>query len=157
MKTTYLFPHRFKMPGLYLLVPSIILGFIAMYSNWEPAIFDVTLPSLFKDPVIADKQLFTTLDNNLFNELIGVLIIIGGILVAFSREKEEDEYISRIRLESLVWATYVNFAVLTLAIIFIYDMLFFWVLVFNMFTILIFFIIRFNWQLSKISKTVSYE
>jgi len=34
---------------------------------------------------------------------------------------------------------------------------FLWVMIFNMFTILLFFIIRFNWQISKLQKAVRYE
>jgi hypothetical protein len=57
----------------------------------------------------------------------------------------------------LVWATYVNYGVLLLAFIFVYDLSFLWIMIFNMFTILAFFIIRFNWQLYKLHNTVSNE
>jgi hypothetical protein len=86
-----------------------------------------------------------------------LLLIIGAILIAFSKEKFEDEFISKIRLESLVWAIYLNYAVLILAIIFIYDMTFFWVIVLNMFTLLFFFIFRFNWALIKSKKQIRDE
>jgi hypothetical protein len=86
-----------------------------------------------------------------------VLIILSGLVVAFSKEKLEDELISSIRLKSLVWATYVNYGVLLLAFIFVYDLSFLWIMIFNMFTILVFFIIRFNWQLRKLHNTVSNE
>jgi len=62
-----------------------------------------------------------------------------------------------IRLESLVWATYINYGVLILALIFVYDIPFFWVLVFNMFTTLIFFIIRYNWALNNSKKSIENE
>jgi hypothetical protein len=83
--------------------------------------------------------------NNVFDELIGLLLIAGGLFIAFSKEETEDEFIAKIRLESLVWATYFNYAILMLSVIFVYGMSFFGVLVFNMFTLLLFFIIRFNW------------
>jgi hypothetical protein len=44
-----------------------------------------------------------------------------------------------------------------LTILFIYDLIFFWVLVFNMFTVLIFFIFRFNWMLYKSKKQIRDE
>ena len=78
-------------------------------------------------------------------------------MVAFSKEKQEDELIAKIRLDSLVWATYVNYAVLMFSMLFIYGMSFLWVMIFNMFTILLFFIFRFNWQVKKLNKTMSYE
>ena len=96
-------------------------------------------------------------ENNILNEVLGVLVIISSLLVAFSKEKSDDEYISKIRLESLVWAVYVNYGILLISFIFIFDLSFLWVMIFNMFTVLLFFIIRFNWQISKLKKSASYE
>jgi hypothetical protein len=95
--------------------------------------------------------------NNILNDIIGILIIISSLLVAFSKEESEDEYISKIRLESLVWAVYVNYGILLFSFLIIYDISFLWVMLFNMFTILIFFIVRFNWQISKLKKSANYE
>jgi hypothetical protein len=92
--------------------------------------------------------------NNLLNEITGLLIITSAFLVAFSKEKQEDEFISKIRLESLVWAVYLNYAILIIALLFIYDMSFMWVIIFNMFTILFFFIARFNWEVYKLKKSL---
>ena len=74
-----------------------------------------------------------------------------------SKEKIEDEYIAKTRLESLVWATYLNYCILLLALLFVYDMAFFWVMIFNMFTLLLFFIVRFNYLIFKLNKTESHE
>jgi hypothetical protein len=95
--------------------------------------------------------------NNVLNEILGILIIIGALLVAFSKEKTEDEYIAKTRLESLVWATYFNYGILLIAILFVYDLAFFWVMVFNMFTLLLFFIVRFNYMIFKLNKTETNE
>ncbi|VAW16950.1 hypothetical protein MNBD_BACTEROID05-629 [hydrothermal vent metagenome] len=103
--------------------------------------------------MFGEKKFVGIVNNNILNEILGISMIVGSILVAFSKEKDEDEFISKIRLESLVWATYLNYAILFLAFIFVYDLSFLWVMIFNMFTILIFFIIRFNWQIRKFRKT----
>ena len=96
-------------------------------------------------------------NNNILNEIFGILIIISSLFVAFSKEKSEDEYISKIRLESLVWAVYFNYGILLFSILFVFDFSFLWVMIFNMFTVLLFFIIRFNWQISKLKKSANYE
>ena len=62
----------------------------------------------------------------------------------YTKEKIEDEFIFKLRNDSLVWAIILNYVVLLLTVIFIYEGNFFTVLVYNMFTPLIFFIIRFN-------------
>ncbi|MBT8321463.1 MAG: hypothetical protein KJO90_07325, partial [Eudoraea sp.] len=95
--------------------------------------------------------------NNILNEILAILVILSGLLVAFSREKDEDELITKIRLESLVWATYWNYGILILAFLFLYDLTFYWVMVFNMFTILYLFIIRFTLAIRKLKASASHE
>ena len=92
---------------------------------------------------------FKIIENSILDELISLAIIIGGLIVGFSKEKIEDEFIYKLRKDSLVWALLFNYMVLVFAILFIYDFTFFDVLVFNMFTPLIFFIVRFNFLKHK--------
>jgi len=158
MKTNYLFPYRFKRIGWFLFVPGIILGIIFLMDQSNFKFLNVTVFSLAHHTLFGGStEFFTFFKTNIFDEIIGLLLLIGALLIAFSKEKSEDEFISKIRLESLVWATYINYSILILTIIFIYDMAFFWVLVFNMFTILIFFIIRFNWVIYKSKNQIQDE
>lgn len=157
MKTNYLLPNQFKKIGWLIFIPVLILGLLWVIFEFEPAAFDIKTVALFKDDYLDDIQFMAITENNIVDEIIGVLIIISGIFIAFSKEKEEDEFFSKIRLESLVWATYVNYAILILALILVYNMSFFWVMVFNMFTVLIFFIIRYNWALYKSKRELSDE
>lgn len=157
MKTNYLLPNQFKKIGWLIFIPVLVLGLLWVIFEFEPAAFDIKTVALFKDDYLDDIQFMAITENNIVDEIIGVLIIISGIFIAFSKEKEEDEFISKIRLESLVWATYVNYAILILALILVYNMSFFWVMVFNMFTVLIFFIIRYNWALYKSKRELSDE
>ncbi len=160
MKTRYLFPHKYKALGWILFGIGMILGITLSfnefeYPDWTAKVF----------PLIAEKEaeLFTRnvrmewSDNNIADEVASILIIIGGILVAFCKLKDEDEYTSIIRMESLIWATYVNFIVLILSIIFVYDMPFFHVMIYNMFTILLFFILRFHFVMFRTRKILIHE
>ena len=157
MKTNYLFPNKYKLIGWILLIPSTIIGVIITNQGYEPDFLDFNVPAIFIDELFGEKQFMVMVKNNILNEIIGVLIIISSLLVAFSKEKNEDEYISKIRLDSLVWAVYFNYGILLLSFIFIYDFSFLWVMIYNMFTILLFFIIRFNWQISKLKKLITDE
>ena len=157
MKLNYLFPHRFKRIGIMMLIPFIFLGWYVVNYDIEPEIFDLSVPALFVDEIFGEKFIFGMTENNVLNEIIGIVLIIAFLMVAFSKEKQEDELIAKIRLESLVWATYVNYAVLLISMIFIFGISFLWVMIFNMFTILLFFIIRFNWQVKKLNKQLVHE
>lgn len=156
MKVNYLFPNRYKRIGWFILIPSISLGMLTLINDYEPDFLDFNVPAFFITHIFGDKTFFSSVENNLLNELLGVLVIISSLLVAFSKEKIEDEYISKVRLESLVWAVYFNYGILLISFIFIYDMSFLWVMILNMFTVLLFFIVRFNWQISKIKKITAH-
>ena len=106
--------------------------------------------------IFSSSALIGIVNNNILNEILGVLII-SSLLVAFFKENPEDEYISKIRLESLVWVVYFNCAIFLISLLFIFDLSFLWVMIFNMLSILLFFIIRFNWQIFKLKKSIHYE
>lgn len=157
MKTNFLFPHRYKTVGWLLFIPGFVLGVLYLFGALDQFQWEVPVFSIAQDSVLGKISYFIFTTNDVKDELIGLLLISGSLLLAFSKEKSEDEFIARVRLESLVWATYVNYIILIITMLFIYDMTFFWVLVFNMFTILIFFIIRFNWALYASKKQLSDE
>ena len=152
MKLNYLFPNKYKKIGWLILIPSAIIGLITLILEFEPNYLDFNVPAIFINAFFGDKHFIGIVNNNVLNEILGVLIILSSLLVAFSKEKSEDEYISQIRFESLAWAVYFNYTILILTFLFIYDFAFLWVMVFNMFTVLLFFIVRFNWQIFKLKK-----
>ncbi|WP_217495841.1 hypothetical protein [Mangrovivirga cuniculi] len=126
MNISYLLPHQYKRIGWFIFLPSCILGFLVLAFDFKPEWLDLHLPAIFIDDFVnSRKALIGIVESNFLDELCGILIIVGGLFVAFSKEKNEDEYISKIRLNSLVWATYVNYAVLLVAIVFVYDFSFF--------------------------------
>jgi len=159
MKTKLLFPHRFKIIGWFVLIPATVLGILSLFFDVEPAFLDVKVFAVFGSGsfLSSSYKVFELVKNNITNEIAGVLFIIGALLVAFSREKTEDEFIAKTRLESLVWATYANYIILIFCFLLFFDFGFFWVMILNMFTILIFFIVRFYFILYQSKKSLSHE
>ena len=74
------------------------------------------------------------------------------MLIAFAKEKVEDEFISKLRLTSLLWAISINYILLLIGILTVYGLDFLNVLFYNMFTPLVIFIIRFNFLYYKYSR-----
>lgn len=158
MNTKYLLPNKLKKLGWLIFIPAVIIGIISWFYEWEPEFLDLAVIGYTGlEDTYGKLEIMQTPINNVLNEILGIFIIMSGLMVAFSKEKDEDELISVIRLESLVWATYWNYAILILAFILVYDMAFFNVMVFNMFTILILFIAKFNWALLKLKKSLVHE
>lgn len=161
MKTKYLFPNQWKRIGWILLVPSTILGSLIAIFGCDFEFMNSKVFTIYTDGFIlgfgSEKTILGFTDGNYANTIAGLLFIIGAILVAFSKEKHEDEFIAKTRLESLVWAVYVNYAILAFCIVFFFNLEFLRVMIFNMFTVLIFFIIRFYYILYKTNKSLSNE
>lgn len=157
MNNQYLIPHKFKIPGWCIFIPSLVIAFLAVLNDWAPELFTINTFTIAHDEIFGDDKYFAIIEANIFAEIFGLLAIIGGLMVAFSKTKFEDEFIQAIRLKSLVWATYINYAILFLTIIFVFGMAFFWVLIFNMFTLLIFFIARFHYSILALQKMNSNE
>ena len=70
------------------------------------------------DPPSATRAIYR---RTLFFICTALLMTAGLFLVAFAKEKIEDEQIWHIRLDSLRWAIYVNYLVLIISLVFIDD------------------------------------
>ena len=93
----------------------------------------------------------TDLDSslNFTDEFALTGIIISLLFIAFAREKNEDEFITKTRLESWQWAVLINYILLLLATWAVHGLAFIDVMMYNMLTIPIIFIIRFHYVLYK--------
>lgn len=147
--TSLLLPHRFKKPGWFILIPAALAGILISIMDFDAQLLKGTVFAIANDPLLGEDRFFSFIKTDLTNTVVGSLFIIGGLLVGFSREKKEDEFIANLRLTSLLWAVWVSYILLLLAFLFIYGAVFFSVMVYNMFTVLIIFIIRFNFLLYK--------
>ncbi|MFD2245790.1 hypothetical protein [Pontibacter ruber] len=153
MKTRYLFPNRYKIIGWILLIPSTLLGLLMVLFDYSFFKLNATVFALYDGGLFEPNKFLTLTKTDLADELIGAMVIIGGLLAAFSEEKDEDEYIAKIRLESLLWATYINYGFLLFSLLFIYGAGFYQIMIFNMFTLLFIFLVRFNFILHRTSKS----
>lgn len=158
MKTKFLFSNQFKRIGWLLLIPSTIIGVLIIFFDFKFKFLDSPVFTIYsKELFAATPTFFGFVKGNYSATIVGILFLIGSIFVAFSKEKQEDEFVSKTRLESLVWAIYVNYSILTLCFLFFFSTEFLLVMIFNMFTILIFFIIRFYYVLYKSNKSLNNE
>jgi hypothetical protein len=157
MLQALLLPHRYKKIGWIILIPATIMGIILIMGDFESEWLTTKVFAFFSDEFMAGKKSFSFITTNITNTLVGTVFLVGALLTAFSREKQEDEYIEKQRLSSLLWAVWVNYLLLLLSFIFIYGMAFLQVMIYNMFTVLIIFIARFNNILYQNGKGVADE
>lgn len=150
MKKLTLFPNRSRPLGWAILLPALALGVACMYLDFSWSLLDLKSSWLFnfyEGDILAGELNFT-------DELAALGVIIGLLILVFSAEKLEDEWSAAIRLRALSWAVWLHYFVLLLAIVFVHGSAFFTVLVYNMFTLLFLFGLRFRYLLWKASKQV---
>jgi hypothetical protein len=153
MKTSLLLPARYKRIGIILFIPSLVLGILCRFWDFSFDFLTLRLPSANKD-ANTGKLSFEGIIN--FTDEFAITgLILSLLFIAFAREKQEDEFIHQNRLESWQWAVVLNYVLLLIAIWFVHGMEFIDVMMYNMLTVLIIFIIRFNYVLYKNKVSIS--
>ncbi|HXS37900.1 MAG TPA: hypothetical protein VN721_14445 [Flavipsychrobacter sp.] len=136
MRKSFLFPRFCRTIGLVLLPI-----FVALFaSNKEFSFLSTPIP---KDT--SHEVLFR--NYNLTDECTMTGIIISLCLIAFSRLKKEDEYIRDTRLRSLQVSVLLNYLLLLILIWTVYGINFLFAVCENILTLLILFILIFNFNL----------
>jgi hypothetical protein len=155
MKTKYLFPNAMKIPGWIFFVIGIVILFSCIGFDLDQQYeIEVNMPAIISEIPFdkANSGVFRIIKNSIYDEVAFSLILIGAMFIAFSKEKHEDEYIMQLRLESLVWAFLVNTAIMLFCIIFFYGLAFYSVMMFNIISISILFLLKFKLALIKGAK-----
>jgi hypothetical protein len=143
MKSRFLFPYWCRYLGWALVVlhvPISILGRAHGMIN-------------ILDKGTESTGLFS--GEHLFFISTSLLMVFGLFLVAFAKEKIEDEQIWHIRLDSLRWAIFINYFMLIISLVFIEDIGH--MLELNLYVPLLFFIIRFRWAIFRLNHSLSKE
>lgn len=140
MLTKILLPHRFQKLGWILFLPFAGLLFANNYFDFNFSWLEIE---------VREGALFEDSKENFTNEIAMIGVFVSLFLIAFSREREEDEYIQKLRLDSLLVACYTNTFILIIGTMLFYGFGFLEFMGYNMFTIQLIFIGRFRWVLYK--------
>ena len=154
MKSNYLFPTMCKKIGWVLFVPFAILGIIFLVNSsllpevkWNPIV--LYTGSQLTDHGQIPGEFFKTINDDMKEEIIVWGLAIALSLIAFSREKDEDELVEQLRAKSLVWSLKANVVLLIIATLILYSeyyLTFAWIYMFSVFLL---FIIRFEFELYR--------
>lgn len=157
MKSIYLFPNKLKIPALVVFIISIVL--IVLQFNEISTELNMNVFAIVSDPFLDSKNSgnFRWVAQDMYNEVLDVLFFTSGLILAFSKEKIEDEMIGLIRYQSLVNATYFIFTLLIISEFLIYGMSFGYVIMFFYYVFVLFLNIFYYTKLFIYKKQFSYE
>lgn len=153
MQKDLLLPYGLKKIGWIILIPTLLLGILMLIDDFDgfPTFLLPAKGSACYGILVSDTM------GRVLNNIALVGICIGGILVACSRERIEDEMISRIRLNALLTALYINYALLVAAALCTYDTKFLYIMIYNLLTMLLIFLAVFRWKLWRLKRAVENE
>lgn len=151
----YLLPNSLKRLGWLLLIPAFLAGAYYMFGDHEVfSELKINVFGLFGDGLNFGKEGKTNWrwsEIELIPNLAAILFLCGGLLIMFSKEKKEDEFINQLRLSSLQFAVLISYLLLLISFLLIHGFSFLDVMVYNMFTVIILYIIRFQYLLRNYS------
>ena len=154
MKTQFLLPTRFKKLGLCMLVPFIIMAafqwFCGMdlisYTEWI-----LPLPAIYDD-CMGGGQWFSIVNDSVYDEIWIIGLLLSLTFIALAKEKDEDEMISKIRLESMAWALWVTVGLFALETLWVFGFAYMESTFLTLFIYLIIFIAKFNYEMYKLKR-----
>lgn len=161
MKKSMLLPYRFKKIGWAIFIPTLLLGIFVAFQE-----FDTTSLAEMIERVVEVGRLDPTvehinrIENGVqpwLNNLLIIGILCGSLFITCSREKVEDEMIARIRLDALLSALYANTAVIVVAALTTYDLNFVDVMIYNLFTLPLLFLVILRYRLWRLKKATRNE
>lgn len=133
-----LLSYRWKLPGIILTSSGVLLA--VMFSWFD---FRLKIPVFAVYSAFLETKMFVVFRTNFSDELTLLTLLAGLALIAFSKEKNEQEEFELIRSKAIFRAAMVNTAFLFLSVLFIYGSGFMAVLVANLFTFFVLYLLFF--------------
>lgn len=149
----FLFPRKFKFIGIILCLIGTILGIMRFYFGVKPKFFDVNVFAIYSQ--YFETNYFKVISNHISEELTALFLITGLLLLCFTKEKNENESLNQLRLKSLVITFYVNTIFLLFSFTFIYGLIFINILVLNLISPFLIYLITFNWLKYKYTRSIT--
>lgn len=158
MKTNFLFPYKLKrISGILFTISFALLTLHYLYDGSRNFQIKATVFAILGNKEMSgNRVLFNWIETSVTDELLMLFVIPFGIIYAFSKEKNEDEMVASLRMNSLAWATIVNYIIVLLGYLFIYGLVFFNVLMVAMVSQLLIFILLFRYKMYRFN-TASHE
>ena len=169
MSTLKLLPRWMRIVGLAMVIPCIfmfaldpevVFGDAPFFGSEIESRWKATVPALLDQSSASESGEFVLMswvENDLSNELMLTLMLVGTYFIAFAKIKDEDEFSYQLRMEAMTTSHLLNGILLLLANWLFYDGIFLYVLIWGLFSFLLIFSIVFALKIRKFRKELSHE
>ncbi|AFH49449.1 Hypothetical protein IALB_1742 [Ignavibacterium album JCM 16511] len=140
-------PHKFKFVGLILFLLGIVSAYLRFSLGIKPTFLTIPVFSVYSS--FLETKTFQFITNNISEEIVTLLLLIGLLLLNFSKEKTEIELTDKLRLKALISSIFVNTLLMIFCTLFIFGFAFVNVLMINLFSQLLLYQIIFRFLIFR--------
>lgn len=144
-------PNKIRIYGWVILLFGIILGVSRFYFGIKPEFLNIKVFAVYSK--YFETNYFTVIENHVSEELTALLLLVGLFIISFTKEKIENDSVTSIRYKSLILTFYINTVLVVLSFLFVYGFGFINILVINVFSPFIIYIILCRSLLGKTLKS----
>jgi len=137
-----LLSYQFKYLGFASLVAGGIMAYLVISWNFKPDFLDIPIFAIYSSYL--NNVIFGITQTNFADEMAIVLLLFGLILLAISKQKIEKEYYMKIRVKAIILSVFLNTALAVIAALTFFGMGYLIILVINIFSQLVIYLIFFN-------------
>jgi len=152
-KFSFLLPKGIRPLGFIFTAAGIILAVIRFYFGYKPELLKRNVLAIYSHYL--DSRFMQVIKNQLIEEVAGIFFMLGIFLIAFTKEKDENEKTNEIRLRAFFIAAYLNVVFVLMSLLFTFGMGFMYMVMVNMAFWLIAYIISFRLMLAGHRKRLS--
>jgi hypothetical protein len=152
---SFLLPGGFKLPGILFVISGAILAMVRFYWGVKPEFLNVKIFAIYSS--FLQSKSFEVIQNQILEEIAGVLILSGLFMVAFAREERESYRINVLRLKSFFISAYLNTIFLLTALIFTFGIAFIYMMIISLISWLGIYVVSFRILMYKDNKKSSFK
>jgi uncharacterized membrane protein len=146
-----LLPNKLRIYGLIILLFGVVLGITRFYFGIKLELLNIKVFAVYSK--YFETNYFKVIENHFSEELTALLLLVGLFLISFTKEKNENDFITALRYKSLILTFYINTVLVILSFLFVFGFGFINILVINVFSPFIIYIILFKYFLYNAPKT----
>ena len=131
MKKRYvLLPHLFRFPGYLLAIAGAVAGIMRFWFDVKPKFLHMKVYAVYSEYL--GEKYFHYIRDNMSEELVGVLLVLGAWLVAFSRDKNETDEKAVFRYRAMHISAWLQMVFLLFSLLLTYGIAFIYMLMLYM-------------------------
>ena len=129
-RTILLLPHAFRLPGWILIFSGAVFGIMRFWFDIKPKFLHMKVYAIYSEYL--GEKYFHFIRDNMSEELVGVLLVLGAWMVAFSRDKDETDEKVAIRINAFYISAFLQMIFLVVCLLTTFGIAFIYMLMIYM-------------------------